>query len=78
MVQMATMMQMLYEAEPTMVDGPSSPASSPRVSRVSTVARKISGAEEPTAMREILATTLQAGRVGEELMDGSGWGQELA
>ena len=41
----------LKAADPTMVDGPSSPAVSPRVVTVSSTERKISGAEEPRAIR---------------------------
>lgn len=43
-------------AEPTMVEGPSSPGLLPRVPTVSTTLSRISGAEEPRAMRVKLAT----------------------
>jgi len=46
----------LKAAEPTMVDGPSSPGQSPKVLTVSRTASKISGALDPKAMRDKLAT----------------------
>ena len=45
----------LKAADPTIVDGPSSPAGSPSLPIVSTTESKISGAEEPRAMRERFA-----------------------
>ena len=51
----ALMNKRLNAAEPTMVDGPSSPAGSPSLPHVSTTASKISGAEDPRAMSERFA-----------------------
>jgi len=50
-MQIAVMTIKLKDAEPTMVDGPSSPAFYPRVPHVSITARRISGAEEPKAIK---------------------------
>ena len=52
----AVMMRRLNAADPTIVEGPSSPGALPRVWPVSTMASMISGAEDPTAMRLRLAT----------------------
>ncbi len=46
----------LKEADPTIVDGPSSPGMLPRLLTVSMMLRKISGALDPRAMRVRLAT----------------------
>ena len=54
-LQTAVMTMRLKAAEPTMVDGPSSPALNPPVSTSMTF-KRISGAEEPRAMRVRLAT----------------------
>ena len=52
----AMMTRRLKAAEPTIVDGPSAPAlKSPRV--ISLTLSRISGADEPSAIRERLATT---------------------
>ena len=50
------MIKKLNEADPTMVDGPSSPGVDPRVYTVSMTLRRISGALEPRAIRVRLAT----------------------
>lgn len=46
----------LKAAEPTIVDGPSYPAGSPRVAQVSITESKISGADEPRAIKVRFAT----------------------
>ena len=51
----ALMKRRLNEAEPTIVNGPSSPAGYLSLPHVSTTLSKISGADEPRAMRERLA-----------------------
>ena len=53
---MPEMTRKLKAAEPTMVEGPSSPGLDPRVCRVSMTLSRISGAEEPRAMRVRFAT----------------------
>ena len=50
------MIRKLKAAEPTMVEGPSSPGFYPRVVTVSITLRRISGAEEPRAIRVRFAT----------------------
>jgi hypothetical protein len=47
---------MLNAADPTMVEGPSSPGVPSRLETVSITERRISGAEEPRAMRDKFAT----------------------
>lgn len=54
-MQMAVITSKLKEAEPTIVLGPSSPAVN-LSTRSSTTERRISGAEDPKAMSERLAT----------------------
>ena len=49
------MTKKLNEAEPTIVDGPSSPGVAPKVVAVSNTLRMISGALEPRAIRVKLA-----------------------
>ena len=46
----------LKEAEPTMVEAPSSPGQLPKDRHVSSTERMISGADDPRAMRVKLAT----------------------
>lgn len=55
-MEIALMTSKLKEAEPTMVEAPSSPGHLPRLVHVSKTARRISGALEPRAMRVKLAT----------------------
>ena len=50
------MTKKLNDADPTIVDGPSSPGLDPSVYTVSMTLRRISGALEPRAMRVRLAT----------------------
>ena len=50
-MQIAVITIRLKQAEPTIVDGPSSPAFSPRPLHVSMTARRISGAEDPKAIK---------------------------
>ena len=49
------MTRKLKEADPTMVEAPSSPGVAPRVATVSMQLRRISGALDPRAMRVKLA-----------------------
>ena len=51
MMHTAEMHSKLKAAEPTMVDGPSFPGFFPRVLTVSMTDSRISGAEDPNAMR---------------------------
>mmetsp|Transcript_5465 Transcript_5465/g.15225 ORF Transcript_5465/g.15225 Transcript_5465/m.15225 type:complete len:258 (+) Transcript_5465:1398-2171(+) len=55
-IQTAEIIRRLKAAEPTMVEGPSSPGGRPRVRMVSMMASMISGAEEPRAISVRLAT----------------------
>mmetsp|Transcript_4773 Transcript_4773/g.8674 ORF Transcript_4773/g.8674 Transcript_4773/m.8674 type:complete len:252 (-) Transcript_4773:598-1353(-) len=55
-IHAAEIIRRLKAAEPTMVDGPSSPGAAPRVSQPSITASRISGAEEPNAMSVRFAT----------------------
>jgi hypothetical protein len=52
----ALMMSKLKAADPTIVDGPSSPGQRPKFMEVSRTASKISGALDPKAMRVKFAT----------------------
>lgn len=54
--QTAEMMRRLKEAEPTMVDGPRGSAAESKEKHTPTTFSRISGAEEPNAMRVRLAT----------------------
>jgi hypothetical protein len=54
-MQTAVMNKKLNAAEPTIVDGPSAPAGLPSLPIVSRTESKISGAEEPKAIRERFA-----------------------
>jgi hypothetical protein len=54
MIETAVIINMLYAAEPTIVPGPSSPDSK-LLSKISSMARMISGADEPRAMSVRLA-----------------------
>lgn len=55
MMEKAEIIKKLKAAEPTMVDGPSSPGLEPRVVATSITLRRISGALDPSAMRVRLA-----------------------
>jgi len=50
------MISKLKAADPTIVDGPSSPGQAPKFMEVSRTARRISGALEPNAIRVRFAT----------------------
>ena len=50
------MIKKLKAADPTIVEGPSSPGLDPRVETVSTTLRRISGALDPRAIKLKLAT----------------------
>ena len=54
-IQIAIIMKRLKAADPTMVEGPKSPAFI-SLPKVSTTERRISGADEPKAMRVKLET----------------------
>ena len=54
-MQTALINKRLNAAEPTIVDGPSSPAFSPSVPTVSSTDSKISGADDPRAIKERFA-----------------------
>ena len=54
-MQRPMIMNKLKAADPTMVPGPRSPALKP-LAQISTTDRRISGADEPKAMRDKLAT----------------------
>ena len=54
-MQTALINRRLKAADPTIVDGPSSPAGSPNLLHTSLTANKISGADEPKAIKERLA-----------------------
>jgi len=58
----------LNEADPTIVDGPSSPAGFPSRPHCSTTASKISGAEDPRAMSERFA--IVAFQIGTSILTG--------
>ena len=55
-MEIPEMTKKLNAAEPTIVDGPNSPAFCPRVETVSMTLRRISGALEPKAISVKLAT----------------------
>jgi len=54
-MQTALMNKRLKAAEPTIVEGPSAPAGWPSLPQVSTTESKISGAEDPKAIKERFA-----------------------